>query len=178
MNISKTCKMDKCIYHYPHLDGSDSCVYGAKTLGEYEEYKKPTNKDKCSHCKKYKCKYIEYPLTINGIEFGDIEPYGVTLKPVRVRPCDDEKTYFGIYLGNFPHLPSASFDEKTGILKFNAFGNPCIYVPELNKVVFGSGSWWSEIQDMNDIKDITDELINNQWYVKLFRAECNESTIT
>ena len=93
------------------------------------------------------------------------------LKPVRVRPCDDEKTYFGIYLGDFPHFQSASFDERTGMLKFNAANNPCIYIPELNKVVFGSGSWWSEIENANDIQDITDELINDQWYVKLLKAE-------
>lgn len=171
MTNKRTCKMNKCRYHYPQLDGTDDCIYGAKTLGDFDKYKKPTNKSKCARCKNYKCRYIEYPLTINGIEYGDIEPWNVGLKPVRVRPCDDERTYFGVYLGYFPHLPSASFDEETGILKFNATGNPCIYIPELNKVVFGSGSWWSEIEDENDIKDITDELINDQWYVKLLKTE-------
>ena len=171
MTNKRTCKMNKCRYHYPELNGTDNCTYGAKTLGDFDKYKKPTNKNKCAHCKKYKCRYIEYPLTINGIEYGNIKPWNVGLKPVRVRPCDNEKTYFGIYLGDFPHLPSASFDEETGILKFNAASNPCIYIPELKKVVFGSGSWWSEIEDENDIKDITDELINDQWYVKLLKAK-------
>ena len=68
-------------------------------------------------------------------------------------------------------MPSANFDKETWILKFNAANNPCIYIPELNKVVFGSGSWWSEIEDENDIQDITDELINDQWYVKFLKAE-------
>ena len=171
MNVKKTCKMNKCKYHWPHLDGSDSCLYGTKTVGEIGKNSIPTNKNKCAHCKKYKCRYIEYPLTINGIEFGDINPWNVSLKAVKVRPCDDETTYFGIYLGEFPHFPSASFSEETGILKFSAANNPCIFIPKLNKVVFGSGCWWGEIEDINEFSEISDEDINEQWYVKMLKAE-------
>ena len=151
--------MNKCRYHYPQLDGTDICAYRVKTLGDFDKYKKPTNKYKCALCKKYKSRYfIDYPLTIKGIEFVDIEPRNVGLKPVRVYPFDDKKTYFGIYLGNFPHMPCVIFDEETGMLKFNVENKPCIYIPELNKVLFGTESWWSDIEDENDIQDITELL--------------------
>jgi hypothetical protein len=45
--------------------------------------------------------------------------------------------------------------------------NPAIYVPELRKIIFGCGSWWSEIESPDEIKDITDDDIENCWYVRL-----------
>lgn len=60
---------------------------------------------------------------------------------------------------------------RTGILKFSAANNPCIFIPKLNKVVFGSSCWWGEIEDINEFSEISDEDINEQWYIKMLKAE-------
>jgi hypothetical protein len=52
--------------------------------------------------------------------------------------------------------------------------NPAIFVPELNKVIFGYESWWSEItteEELNNV--ITDHTIENVWYVKLLKSMLN-----
>jgi hypothetical protein len=41
-----------------------------------------------------------------------------------------------------------------------------IFIPEVNEVVWGCGSWWGKIKSEDDLKTITDEDINNVWYVK------------
>ena len=45
--------------------------------------------------------------------------------------------------------------------------NPAMFVPELKKIIWGCGSWWSKIKSEGDLKQITDEDIKNTWYVKL-----------
>lgn len=165
-------KMYRCQYHYPELDGTHLCIYGAygaKTIGDIGEFKKDTDKETCENCELFKSKYIEYPVMVNDIKYKDIAPYNVKPSLAKVRLCEDDKTYLGIYLGEFPHFPHSSLSED-GILTFGAACNPCIYVPELEKVVWGSESWWSKIDDASELKDITDEDIENTWYVKLLRA--------
>ena len=163
-------KTRKCRHYFPTLDGKYNCVFGAKTLGDYGKYSREITPKDCESCPNYKCRYIEYPLTVNGIETGKLEPWGVKPCLCRVRPCDDEKTYLGLYLGEFPCFPSVSFNEETGMLKFDAACNPCIYVPELKKVVWGCGSWWSRIESEEDLKDVTDEVIDGQFYVQMLKA--------
>ena len=171
MNNNKS-KLHRCRYCYPELDGSHLCIYGAKTIGDMDKYHKNTNKETCEACELFKSRYIEYPITVNGIEYGDLSPWNVKPSLVKVRLCEEEnspKTYLGIYLGEFPHFAHASLSEE-GILTFGAACNPCIYVPELEKVVWGSESWWSRISDVSELKDIADEDIENVWYVKLLKA--------
>jgi L-rhamnose mutarotase len=64
---------------------------------------------------------------------------------------------------------SSSYNEETQILSNRAFTNPAIFVPELKKIIFGAESWWCEIKPGEDLSDITDEDINNQWYVQMLR---------
>lgn len=94
--------------------------------------------------------------------------------PVAVRPCGEEygkKTYLGIYLGDFPLSFSYGFDKEDNgkVIVKPAFNNPAIFIPSLKKTVFGCGSWWRRIKNMDDIKKITDDDISNTWYVKLMK---------
>lgn len=167
-------KTRKCRYYHPSLDGTKSCVFGAKTLGDYSKYAREINPADCENCSKFKSRYIEYPLTINGIEYGSMEPWNVKPCLCRVRPCGDEKTYFGLYLGEFPRMPYSSFNEESGMLKFGVSGNPCIYVPELGKVVWGDESWWSRMDREEELKEITNETIDGQFYVQMLKALCRK----
>jgi hypothetical protein len=92
-------------------------------------------------------------------------------KLAKIRPCGEEygnKTYLGIFLGDIPQSPMVSHNSETGVLKIRAHCNPAIFVPDLNKVIFGCESWWSVVENEKDLdKEITDELIQNQWYVRL-----------
>lgn len=99
---------------------------------------------------------------------GDIFPVKITL-------CDDKyenKTFFGIHLGDLSHGISHRFlDKKEGIIEASHSSfNPAIFVPEINKIVFGYESWWGRIEDPKDLeKLITKETIENVWYVKLLK---------
>lgn len=129
----------------------------------------------CENCDMFKSRYIEYPITISKIENKEISFDGLghecgTL--VKIRPCAEEyqnKTFMGIYLGDLPMGISSSYNEETQILTNRAFSNPAIFVPELKKIIFGAESWWSEIKAGDDVSDITDEDINNQWYVQMMK---------
>lgn len=93
---------------------------------------------------------------------------------VRVRPCAEEyrnKTYLGVFIGTIALGQGASIKKrsKTLTIKRNTY-NPMIFIPDLNKVVFGCGSWWSKVEDPSVLKDITDETIDNVWYVKAMKS--------
>ena len=174
-NTDTTPRYRKCAHYVPgsiFLAGEKNrhfCAPEAKTLGEQWEQKKEIDINCCDGCDKYKCRYIEYPLTIEGIEIRHPEAWGITFEPVRVRLCEDSKTYFGILLGEFPFHTTVSFKEENKKLKISSVTNPCILLPEQKKVVFGCESWWSRIKPGEDISDITDTDIENTWYVKLLR---------
>ncbi len=166
MEISK---MNKCRYHWMSLRGGCQCVFGAKTLGEYSRYAREVKPEECENCSNFKSRYIEYPLTINGIEYGDASPWNVKPCLASVRPCDDENTYLGLYLGEMPRMPYSTFNEESGTLKFGMTCNPCLYVPKLGKVVWGDESWWSRIESEEEFREITDEDINGQFYVQMLK---------
>lgn len=122
-------------------------------------------------CEAFDSRYIQYPLTIQGIETRDAEDYlSKSTQLVRVRPADGKKTYIGFYLGELGLTPSVSFNRTNGILKVSQIPNPAIYVPELGRIVFGYESWWSPIRSEKELKDITDADIEAQPYVQYFRA--------
>lgn len=131
-----------------------------------------TNED-CEKCEKYKSKYIEYPITVNQIDIDhtDYKPlFHDTGTLVAVNPCDEKfqgKTYIGILIGDIPIQPLISYDEEEQKLNISEFKNPCIFVPELKKLVFGYESWWTAIETEADLKEITQKDIENTWYVKL-----------
>jgi hypothetical protein len=92
----------------------------------------------------------------------------VAVRPVTDNP--DQKTYLGVYLGELP-LKSAvpAYHRKTQELQFMVMTNPGIFVPDLSRVVYGYGSWWGLIKGPDDLKKITNQDIENVWYVKALR---------
>lgn len=123
---------------------------------------------------------IEYPITVNKIEFGDApsykpERYG---KPqcgllVMVRPVGQEygdKTFLGVLLGEMAVSQACSFDPASGVLKVDrCMFNPMIFIPENNAVVFGYESWWGVIKREDQLRQITDADIQSVWYVKALK---------
>ena len=184
----KLSKLEKCRYHRMtfekdseghyctacNLKHGSNIVYGKRYDGNSNEYHVVTEED-CENCSDYKSMYIEYPLTIDGINIENIE-YNTGLyrrsigRPCKIRPCGDEyknKTYLGLILGALPLYTNVSFSK--GYLNVSPVSNPAIFVFELKKIIFGSESWWSEINNIDDLKEITDSMIENQWYVKLLK---------
>ena len=153
------------------------CAPNAKTLGEAWEQKQEIDPAGCEDCPNFQSAYIEFPLTIKGITTGDMEPWDIGMYPVRVRPCGEDKTYIGIYLGRFPRQIHVTYSEKSGELKVGATTNPCIYIPEKDGVCWGDESWWSRIESEEELEDITDETIENQWYMKALR-QIEEKEVT
>jgi len=111
---------------------------------------------------------------LDGSLFGSAHKPGVFVK---VRPCDDEcegKTYFGILLGDLAVGIRTRISEG-GVLSVGPSGNPGIWVPALGRIIYGHGSWWGEITDPEDVREITDDTIQNVWYVKALKAQFAES---
>lgn len=116
---------------------------------------------------------MDFPITVNSISYEDLEPikkplFGNCGDMVGVRPVSDEyenKTLLGILLGDAV-IGSGCFLEKEGVLRIVSQRNPAIFVPELNKIIFGYESWWGQIESVEELHQITDEDINNVWYVK------------
>lgn len=140
-------------------------------------------KDICEACEKFTSRYIEYPLTIQGMDMNFSEdmkrPQPDCGQLVRISPCGKEyggKTYIGILLGDLPIGTNISFHLDDQKLHVGATTNPAIFVPELKKVIYGIESWWDEIEKPEDLKDITPEDIQNQWYVALLKELFKEET--
>ena len=60
------------------------------------------------------------------------------------------------------------------MLGLSAETNPAIFVPELKQIIYGCESWWGIIDDLNELKDITEEEIESVWYVRLLKEMCGE----
>ncbi|UUZ80655.1 hypothetical protein LJK88_38350 [Paenibacillus sp. P26] len=138
-----------------------------------EQFDKSGDED----CQHYKSRYIEYPLTIQGIQNNFTKDGMRSLyecgKLVKINPCGKEygnKTYLGILLGDLPIGAFVSFHHDDQKLHITPHCNPAIFVPELKKIIYGYESWWGEIESPEDFKEITSEDINNVWYVKLLKA--------
>lgn len=129
----------------------------------------------CEICEQFESKYIEYPLTINGIENSRINITGSGQECgtiCEITPCGKEyegKSFIGIYLGDLPVAIHTSFCRQDGILKNTTFNNPAIFVPELKKIIFGCESWWREINSFEDFKVITKKEIENTWYMQVLK---------
>lgn len=92
---------------------------------------------------------------------------------VSIRPCSDNpdgKTYLGLYVGDIALDISARYEpEEKKLVCYPSFHNPAIYVFDLKKLVFGAESWWGVIESEDDLKKITDQDIENIWYVKVLK---------
>ncbi len=140
---------------------------------ENDKVKTMTEED-CGKCEKYKSMYIEYPIEVNKInsEMRDYWKDNDCGQLVKIRPCGKEygdKTYLGILLGDLPFTNYISYHEETKELNVSVSCNPAIFVPELKKIIFGMESWWGRIKNADELKEITNDDIDNVWYVKLLK---------
>lgn len=137
--------------------------------------------EECEVCECYDSRYIEYPIQVNSIETEKLE--GIRMYAsgclVQIKPCAKKyngKTYLGLYLGDLPWMNNISYDEDAKILNVGTINNPAIYVFALKKILFGAESWWCKIDSPEDMKDISEEEIDDTWYVKLQKTMCQEET--
>lgn len=114
-----------------------------------------------------------FPMEVKGIHYEgwDEEPVRESLRGqgqfVAVRVAGQQETHLGVLIGDMARAGAVSFNRETGVLCIRrGFYNPAIWVPALNRVVWGCESWWSPIESEDQLRDITDEHINNTWYVK------------
>lgn len=128
-------------------------------------------------------KSLRFPVLVSGITGNNTGVFGhdfgaKQFSLVKVRPCDKElkgMTFLGIYIGRIARGVSASFNTKTCVLEIGfSYHNPAIWVPELNRIVWGDGSWWGAIKSIDELGDISDEDIKNTWYVKLLSKNTGE----
>lgn len=179
-------KINRCQYSHPCM-GPKMDEWHCVADGWEDSKVKTVTEDSCESCERFKSRYIEYPLTIQGIEDTFANDCKQSLhqcgKLVKINPCGEEyggKTYLGILLGDLPIGTTVSFHHDDQKLHIGAMTNPAIFVPELKKIIYGCESWWGEIEKPEDLKDITPEVINNVWYVKLLKemGEKDERTKT
>jgi hypothetical protein len=120
---------------------------------------------------------IKYPINVTGIDWGHDfftqNREGACM--VRVRPCGAEytdKTFLGILLGEVSLQACVSYNPQTGVLHASpGMLNPVIFIPSLNRLVFGCESWWGRINSEKDMAEITDETINSAWYVQALKRQ-------
>ncbi len=127
-----------------------------------------------------------YPLEITGVRtqgFTELNPLSLNRqKPgdfVAIRPVNKEhkgKTFFGIYMGDLPIGANTRVDPKSGVLTIWPHHNPAIWVPALGRIVYGCESWWGPIKSPEDVRRITDDDVQNVWYVKAMKAACAEGS--
>ena len=135
--------------------------------------------EQCENCPDYKSRFIEYPIQVNSIKCDKPKQLmmGRSGSLVKIRPCNKEyggKTYLGLYLGNQPWSQTVSYNEESGELTVGMATNPAIYVFDLQRIIFGAESWWGIIENPEELKDITNDDINSQWYVKVLKAMHND----
>lgn len=121
---------------------------------------------------------IKYPIEVNGIVSGQSKTIEDDFEHkvgelIRIQPCSKDyegKTFLGIYMGRIAKSNMVSYNQVTKELSIEfCLHNPAIFVPDLNKIIYGYESWWSKIDSMNDLKDITNEEIQNVWYVRALK---------
>lgn len=125
---------------------------------------------------------MTFPVEIEGVDVKvkpvqkglSRTPIG-TLVKLRLASKEDTKTYVGMYMGELIAGVLYAFRPKTKHLDIVSHNNPAIFVPELKRIVWGMECWWSEIENEDDVKDITDADIDNVWYVKLLKAQLTQN---
>jgi len=101
--------------------------------------------------------------------------------PVKIRSCKEghgNKTYFGILIGEIPLSISHNINKNGIVTASRSMYNPAIFIPELNDIVFGCESWWGKITSKEELdKLITDDVIQNVWYVKLLNTTADNQAL-
>ena len=110
---SLTEKQENCRYSFPYQGKNMDQVYCKLKNDKETHYVTP---EQCENCEQFKHRYIQFPLTIDGIEVESIETRGTCIgSPVRVMPCAEKykgKTFLGLYLGELPWCIHVSHNEE------------------------------------------------------------------
>ena len=116
---------------------------------------------------------IEFPLVeVSAIEFkrkNRLDTSSNVGAWVAVRPASGTETYLGVYLGDFIVECFPSYNLKNKKISLFPHSNPAMWVPDLNRVVWGYESWWRVIKSPESLRQITDGDIHNVWYVKALK---------
>lgn len=129
---------------------------------------------------------IKFPIEVSEIKTQSL--YGNKNKPnswcckcgqlVQVRPCDEKyksKTFLGILLGDLPLEIFITYNKESKELHISGYDNPAIFVPELREIIWGCESWWGEIKNEEELRQISDDDIQNVWYVKMLKTMAKEN---
>jgi len=113
---------------------------------------------------------FKFPMEVSKISIRGNSSRREAGTLVRVRPLSDQKTYLGIHLGDLYREVMLARGSKSKELMVTIRANPAIWVPDLEKVIWGDSSWWAKIETKEDAeKIITEEMIQNAWYVKALK---------
>lgn len=160
MDTRQMSRCARCRNHHYDVEQKFSC-----RLGHQDVFSMQGDKGECPD---FKSRYLEFPLTVQGIELrGCLPPMREVGKLVRVRLCDDDKTYLGVYLGELARAPMAYTRSDSQNLIVSLYQNPALFVPALSRIVWGDESWWSIIDSEDDLRNISNDDIASQWYVRL-----------
>lgn len=125
MSENNQSKRSRCRYCFPPV--SEKCnEFQCAVNGWEDENIKNVSCEDCENCDKFSSRYIEYPITVNGIESEKIKSYDLSCECgtlCEIKPCGEEyenKSYLGIYLGELPISIATSYDKDTGVLKNRA----------------------------------------------------------
>ena len=119
-------------------------------------------------------------MLVNASEIKEFEhPSNEALRQgsgslVSIRPCNEKygnKTYVGFLIGELALGSSIKITDDNKIQCNWSGYNPAIFVPELGEVIMGCASWWGKIKSVDELKQISDEDIENVWYVKLLNEQ-------
>ena len=162
MDTRQMSRCARCRNHHYDVEQKFFCRLGHQDVFSMQ-------KDE-GECPDFKSRYLEFPLAVQGIELrGCLPSMREVGKLVRVRLCDDDKTYLGVYLGELARAPMAYTRSDSQNLTFSLYQNPALYVPALSRIVWGDESWWSIIESEDDLRDISNDDIASQWYVRLVK---------
>lgn len=158
-------KFQRCRYCFLSSNNDWKCIVGNE--------EKEASYTICEDCDKFDSLYIEFPLTINELKNEKINVSSSKCGALcEIQPCAEEykgKSFIGVYLGSLPYTFSSSFDSESGVLTNYPVTNPAIFVPELKKIIYGCESYWRLIDSIEDFKGITEEDIQNVWYIQLLK---------
>lgn len=123
-------------------------------------------------------KTLEYPIPIYGVTFtGKLYHARGRNTPgtlAKVRPCEPEfenKTFLGIYLGDYAQSVGCSRNSTTGVLQVYLEGhNPMIWIPSRQRLVYGRNSFWGRIETVEQLTEISNETIDGLFYVQALKA--------
>ena len=183
-NYKPSERQKKCKNSFPYMGKEMNKTYCRKLMQERRDADEDdmsvcVSNEQCENCPDYESRFIEYPIQVNSIKCDKMKQLmmGRAGSLVKIRPCNKEygdKTYLGLYLGNQPWSQTVSYNKELGELTVGMATNPAIYVFDLQRIIFGAESWWSIIENPEELKDITDDDINSQWYVKALKAMHND----